>query len=214
MPDLTNGPPVVAVTSLSPDHLDWHGSVERYYADKLSLCTKPGVRDGDRRRHQCILRRAGRRRWVLTCNGWTPHDAMFGGPWVDALGLPGEHNVRNAAMARAVLRAMGVAEAGDDARMEAAAAGFAGLPSRCHSIGHVGWSSSSTTACRPTCSRPRPPSRPTAIARGPARRGSRPRARLLGLWAQAVAAATVPTLVVTMPDNGPRIGSAIREVVG
>ena len=34
---------MVAVTSLSPDHLDWHGSVERYYADKLSLCTKPGV---------------------------------------------------------------------------------------------------------------------------------------------------------------------------
>ncbi len=44
VPDLTNAPPVVAVTSLSPDHLDWHGSVERYYADKLSLCTKPGVR--------------------------------------------------------------------------------------------------------------------------------------------------------------------------
>ena len=36
VPDLTNGPPVVAVTSLSPDHLDWHGSVERYYADELA----------------------------------------------------------------------------------------------------------------------------------------------------------------------------------
>ena len=43
VPDLHNGPRVVAVTSLSPDHLDWHGTVERYYADKLSLCTKPGV---------------------------------------------------------------------------------------------------------------------------------------------------------------------------
>ena len=31
---------------------------------------------------------------------------------------------------------------------------------------------------------------------------------------QAVARRTVPTLVVTMPSNGPRIGSAIREVVG
>ena len=31
------------MTSLSPDHLDWHGSVSRYYTDKLSLCTKPGV---------------------------------------------------------------------------------------------------------------------------------------------------------------------------
>ena len=43
VPDLPNAPAVVAVTSLSPDHLDWHGTVERYYADKLSLCTKPGV---------------------------------------------------------------------------------------------------------------------------------------------------------------------------
>ena len=43
VPDLVTAPHVVAVTSLSPDHLDWHGSVERYYADKLSLCTKPGV---------------------------------------------------------------------------------------------------------------------------------------------------------------------------
>ena len=43
VPDLDNAPRVVAVTSLSPDHLDWHGTVERYYADKLSLCTKPGV---------------------------------------------------------------------------------------------------------------------------------------------------------------------------
>ena len=42
-PTCTTRPPVVAVTSLSPDHLDWHGTVERYYADKLSLCTKPGV---------------------------------------------------------------------------------------------------------------------------------------------------------------------------
>jgi UDP-N-acetylmuramoylalanine-D-glutamate ligase len=30
----------------------------------------------------------------------------------------------------------------------------------------------------------------------------------------AVARRTVPTLVVTMPDNGPRIGDAIREFVG
>jgi UDP-N-acetylmuramoylalanine-D-glutamate ligase len=31
---------------------------------------------------------------------------------------------------------------------------------------------------------------------------------------QAVGRRTVPTLVVTMPSNGPRIGRAIREVVG
>ncbi len=49
--DLASAPPVVAVTSLGADHLDWHGDAEAYYADKLSLCTLPGSRltvaDGD-----------------------------------------------------------------------------------------------------------------------------------------------------------------------
>ena len=34
---------MVAVTSLHPDHLDWHGGVEQYYRDKLSACSQPGA---------------------------------------------------------------------------------------------------------------------------------------------------------------------------
>ena len=30
-------PGLVVLTSLAPDHLDWHGSVEAYYQDKLRL---------------------------------------------------------------------------------------------------------------------------------------------------------------------------------
>ena len=41
--DLPCSPPVVAVTSLHPDHLDWHGDVETYYRDKLSVCSQPGA---------------------------------------------------------------------------------------------------------------------------------------------------------------------------
>ncbi|HLH47125.1 MAG TPA: Mur ligase family protein, partial [Acidimicrobiales bacterium] len=41
--DVASSPPVVAVTSLHPDHLDWHGDAERYYSDKLSLCSQPGA---------------------------------------------------------------------------------------------------------------------------------------------------------------------------
>ena len=41
--DLPCSPPVVAVTSLHPDHLDWHGGVENYYRDKLSACSQPGA---------------------------------------------------------------------------------------------------------------------------------------------------------------------------
>ena len=42
--DLWSAPPVVAVTSLYPDHLDWHGDAERYFTDKLSLCRLPARR--------------------------------------------------------------------------------------------------------------------------------------------------------------------------
>ena len=154
VPDIVTAPHVVAVTSLSPDHLDWHGTVERYYADKLSLCTKPGVTlalaDGSDdllRAHAALL--GPHLRWVTAPE--VEHDAA----WSASLGLPGLHNARNASVARAVLVGMGIPGAADDDRIARAAEGFGGLPSRCHSLGSVGTSSSSTTASRRTCCRPR-----------------------------------------------------------
>ncbi len=35
-------PDIAAVTNLYPEHVDWHGSVERYYADKLHLIDRDG----------------------------------------------------------------------------------------------------------------------------------------------------------------------------
>ena len=213
IPDLTNGPPVVAVTALSPDHLDWHGSVERYYTDKLSLCTKPGVAmaiaDGSNailRAHAAAL--GPHVEWVDADN------PEFAGPWIDALGLPGVHNVRNAAIARAVLLALGVVEAGDEARLSAAAAGFAGLPSRCRSLGHIGLvefvdDSLSTNVLPTQAALEAYGDRPVALLVGGHDRGLDYSA--LG---RTVADRPVSTLVVTMPDNGPRIGSAIRQVAG
>jgi UDP-N-acetylmuramoyl-L-alanine---L-glutamate ligase len=213
IPDLTNGPPVVAVTSLSPDHLDWHGSVERYYADKLSLCTKPGVRlaiaDGSNailRSHTAAL--GPHVEWVEADN------REYAGPWIDALGLPGVHNVRNAAIARAVLLALGVAEAGDEAQLTAAAAGFAGLPSRCRSLGHIGLvefvdDSLSTNVLPAQAALEAYGDRPVALLVGGHDRGLD-----YSALAQTVADRPLPTLVVTMPDNGPRIGHAIRQVAG
>jgi UDP-N-acetylmuramoylalanine--D-glutamate ligase len=213
VPELTKGPPVVAVTSLSPDHLDWHGSVERYYADKLSLCTKPGVgltiadgSDALLRAHAAAL---GRRvEWVDADN------PDYGGPWMAALGLPGEHNARNASMARALLLALGVPEAGDDDRMAAAAAGFVGLPSRCRSIGHIGAvefvdDSLSTNVLPAQAALQAFADRPVALLVGGHDRGLD-----YAPLGHAVAERRLPTLVVTMPDNGPRIGRAILAVTG
>ncbi|HSK96305.1 MAG TPA: Mur ligase family protein, partial [Euzebyales bacterium] len=41
-----HGPSVAVLTSLFPDHLPWHGTVDRYYRDKLRLLTCQ--RDGQR----------------------------------------------------------------------------------------------------------------------------------------------------------------------
>ncbi len=213
VPDLTNGPPVVAVTSLSPDHLDWHGSVEQYYADKLSLCTKPGVHravaDGSNmtlRMHADAM--GDHVQWV------DAGDPQFGGSWVRALGLRGEHNVRNAAMARAVLVAMNVAEASDEGQMVAAAEGFHGLPSRCYSIGSVGSvefvdDSLSTNVLPAQAALDAYEDRPIALLVGGHDRGLD-----YAPLGQAVARRALSTVVVTMPSNGPRIGSAIRDVAG
>ena len=35
--EVTVSPPVGVLALLSPDHLDWHGTYDRYVADKLNL---------------------------------------------------------------------------------------------------------------------------------------------------------------------------------
>ena len=149
--DLWSAPPVVAVTSLHPDHLDWHGSAERYFADKLSMCRLPGahltVANGT---DPAVRARAGELGPLVQWVGAGPPEASAGTPvglttldvgagtsapagppaWVEPLGLVGDHNVTNALIARACLVALGVPGADDDAAVAAAAAGFQPLPSR------------------------------------------------------------------------------------
>ncbi|SFC33419.1 UDP-N-acetylmuramoyl-L-alanine--D-glutamate ligase [Devosia psychrophila] len=40
--DMSFLPDIAAVTNLYPEHVDWHGSVERYYKDKLHLIDRDG----------------------------------------------------------------------------------------------------------------------------------------------------------------------------
>ncbi len=113
--DLPYSPPVVAVTSLHPDHLDWHGGVEQYYRDKLSACSQPGADltvangDSDLLRERAALL-GPRVEWVCVADD---PDA----DWMEPLGLLGRHNRRNALIARRCLAALGVPGSGDDARL-------------------------------------------------------------------------------------------------
>jgi UDP-N-acetylmuramoyl-L-alanine---L-glutamate ligase len=207
--DLPCSPPVVAVTSLHPDHLDWHGGVEQYYRDKLSACSQPGaeltVANGDSdllREHAGLL--GPRVEWVSV-------DDDPDADWMQPLGLLGRHNRRNALIARRCLVALGVAGAGDDARLRAAAARYQPLPSRLASVGTVGGvtfvDDSLSTNVLPTLA---------ALESFPGRRialiaGGHDRGIDYAPLAAGVLARLWPTLVLTLPDSGPRIAAEIER---
>ncbi len=211
VPDLAVASQVVAVTSLAPDHLDWHGTVERYYADKLSLCTKAGVTlavaDGSDERLRAHAEQLGAHvQWVGEAE--VERDAA----WSSNLGLAGPHNARNASIARAVLEGLGVGDAADVGALARVAGGFDGLPSRIRSIGRVGAvefvdDGLSTNVLPAQAALAAFADRPVALLVGGHDRGVD-----YAPLAETVAARTAPTLVVTMPDNGPRIGGAVRSV--
>ena len=147
-------------------------------------------------------------RWVTAAE--VERDAA----WSHALGLPGPHNARNASIARAVLVGMGIPEAGDDALIEGAAAGFGGLPSRCHSLGRVGAvefvdDGLSTNVLPAQAALRAFEERPVALLVGGHDRGVD-----YAPLGRTIAQRAAPTLVVTMPDNGPRIGAAVRDASG
>ena len=209
--DLPCSPPVVAVTSLHPDHLDWHGGaegVEQYYRDKLSACSQPGaeltVANGDSallREHAALL--GPRVEWVCE------HDDP-GADWMDPLGLPGRHNRRNALIARRCLVALGVPGAADAAALRAAAAGYQPLPSRLTPVGTVGGvtfvDDSLSTNVLPTLA---------ALDAFPGRRialvvGGHDRGIDYAPLAAAVTTREAPTYVLTLPDSGPRIRAQIE----
>ena len=209
--DVARSPGVVVVTSLSPDHLDWHGDVETYYADKLSLCTQPGavstVANGDDpvlRAHSAML---GPQVWWVSIR----EGATAGGPaWVEALGLLGEHNRRNAVLAAAALEAAGVEGAGDPDRLAEAARGFERLPSRLDPISDIGGvtfvDDSLSTNVLPTLAALEVfADRRLVLLAGGHDRGI----DYLPL-ADALLDRAAPTLLLALPDNGARILAAVR----
>ncbi len=211
--DVASSPRVVAVTSLAPDHLDWHGSEEAYYQDKLSLCSQPGaaltVADASSdalRAHAHLL---GPEVW------WVAEgDPELDGPWVGALALPGRHYRRDALVARACLVGLGVDDASDDALVASAAEGFEPLEHRFRSIGAVSGvefvdDSLSTNVLPTIAALDALGDRPVALLVGGHDRGLD-----YGPLAAALRSRRHETLVATLPTAGARIGKAVREAKG
>ena len=201
--DLSCSPPVVAVTSLHPDHLDWHGGVEQYYRDKLSMCSQPGaeltVANGD----SDLLRQ--RERLLGPRVEWVSADDDPAADWMEPLGLLGRHNRRNALIARCCLVALGVPGAADDPKLRAAAESYQPLPSRLTAIRTVAGvtfvDDSLSTNVLPTLA---------ALEAFEGRRvalivGGHDRGIDYAPLAAGLAARDAPTLALTIPESGPRI---------
>jgi UDP-N-acetylmuramoylalanine--D-glutamate ligase len=127
---------------------------------------------------------------------------------MDRLGLPGRHNRRNALIARQVLLALGIAGADDDERLAGAADGFAPLPSRLTPVGTLDGvtfiDDSLSTNVLPTLAALEsfPGSRVALIV------GGQDRGIDYTPLAQNVRERQEPTIVLTLPDSGPRIAAA------
>lgn len=142
--DVTISPAVCVLTSLAPDHLDWHGGEEAYYRDKLRLVTagptgalavNAGSAESLRRTgdhpHRVLFGRTGSVR--VDPSGWILVD---GEAIVDTsrLRTVGDHNVTNLCGAIAgVLLLRG--ESPSSGAVAVAVDAFDGLASRCRIVG-------------------------------------------------------------------------------
>ena len=140
---LTQSPRVVVLTALFPEHLDWHGSEQAYFDDKLSLVkNQPEVviANGD---DALLVKELITRypdldvTWVGTGQSWHLEPDLSGGAWLargserlghtSELTVLGEHNWKNALMALAAASATGLLE---EDKISRALESFVPLPNR------------------------------------------------------------------------------------
>ncbi|MCM2335403.1 MAG: UDP-N-acetylmuramoyl-L-alanine--D-glutamate ligase, partial [Pseudomonas sp.] len=133
-------PDVAVALNIFPEHLDWHGSHERYVADKLRLMV-------DARPRIAVLNAAdprlaalhlphGEVRWFGNAAGWhLREDALYRGAAfvmdTATLPLPGRHNRGNLCAVLTAIEALGI----DAVPLAAHAATFRPLPNRLQPVG-------------------------------------------------------------------------------
>ena len=205
--DLGVAPRVVAVTSLHPDHLNWHGDLGTYYRDKLSICTLPGAEVTVSNAEDPVVHE--HRGQLGEHVHWVP-DETLPSDWTGRFPLLGRHNVLNASMAQAVLSELGIAQAADDDALALAAEGFEPLASRLAVIGSVNGvtfvdDSLSTNVLPTLAALDAFPDRRVALIAGGFDRGVDYEPLAAG-----VANRRAPLLVLGVPASGPRIIEALQ----
>lgn len=138
--DLPAGPDYALLTNLSPEHPEWHGDTDRYYADKAKLVSMPSVQavaiNADDERSMALEFAAPRQLYGGGSDIYVRGASVYfeGEVVADASSMPllGPHNLQNFCGALAVVRAAGLAVSPDAAR--AAVAELRALP---HRLEHV-----------------------------------------------------------------------------
>jgi UDP-N-acetylmuramoyl-L-alanine---L-glutamate ligase len=200
------------ITSLYEEHLDWHGSRERYLADKLKLASASRRLLVNGTQPVVLERTSGHpdRRVFGHADGWHVHEGWIrrgavAVSAVDALPAPGLHNALNACAALAALEASGF----DAMAAAPALAGFRPLPHRLQSLGEcagVRWinDSISTTPLATLAALDSLGDQPVTVIVGGHDRGLD--------WTPFVDAVRLrPRLtIVAQGANGPRIAAAME----
>ncbi|TKR30965.1 UDP-N-acetylmuramoyl-L-alanine--D-glutamate ligase [Luteimonas gilva] len=208
-------PPIAVVTNIFPEHLDWHGSEERYVEDKLALLTeaKPriAVLNAQDRRLAALSLPDSDIRWFGREDGWhlRGDDLYRGADFVfdtRAVPLPGRHNRGNLCAVLAAIDALGL----DAAALAPFAQSFVPLPHRLQMLGErdgIAYvnDSISTTPHASLAALDVFRGRRVAILLGGHDRGID-----WSDFAESIGA-NPPAAAVTMGQNGPRIRALLEE---
>ena len=232
--EVRNSPEVGVLTALFPEHLDWHGSVQRYYADKANLFAHSTRRNGATTRATVAANydnpTVAGLDWSTIALGTTivPYGvngaiSVVGKTVLDADGsllidladaqLPGRHNAMNFAGALTALRAYGIDLRANQALLQAAAMSFVPLAHRLQPVGSVGGrlvidDSLSTAPQAAVAALAAFDNRPLGIIVGGHDRGLD-----YEPLAAALAQRTTPTWVCGVPLSGERIVPLIQRAL-
>jgi UDP-N-acetylmuramoylalanine--D-glutamate ligase len=212
-------PEVAVVLNFYPEHLDWHGTEQRYFEDKMSLVThgRPRVavlNAGDAKLGALDVPEGTAVSWFNHGDGWHVRDSALhrGERFVmdtRTLPLPGRHNRLNLCAALAAIEALGL----DAVALAPAAAHFKPLPHRLQSLGSRDGiefvdDSISTTPHASLAALDCHRGRRIAILVGGYDRGLD-----WGVFAERMLL-DPPVAVVTMGQNGPRIHEKLKQIMG
>jgi UDP-N-acetylmuramoylalanine--D-glutamate ligase len=208
---------VAVVLNLFPEHLDWHGTEARYYADKLALVTQGRPRvvvlnAADAALAELDIPAGTAVSWFNHGDGWHLRDTMLHRGPVAVLDtrhlpLPGRHNRLNLCAALAAIEALGY----DASALAPAAATFRPLPHRLQSLGVSNGIESVNDSISTT-----PHASIAALDCFRGRRiailvGGYDRGLDWGVFAERIAA-DPPTAVITMGQNGPRVYERLKPL--